>query len=466
MNKKSLTSAIEYFDSWLPLRYQRQEIPGFAIAIAYKGKIVFNKCYGYANIEKKEKLTTDHLFRIASHSKTFTATSIMQLQEQKKLRIDDYIIQYLTWLKNHKDKRWQKVTIRQLLSHSAGISREGTNADYWQLRGKFPNKDEVKNNILESDLILDNNIKLKYSNFGYSLLGLLIEEVSKESYNDYVINHIIKPLNLKNIGPEYNAKIKNKFVRGYSRKNLDNKRLPIANIDTNAMSAATGFYSNAEDLCKYFLAQKIGSKKLLDDESKKEMQRTQWHAISQNSQGHEDYGLGLEIEIDGDRRTIGHGGGFPGQTTKSTYDPKNDIAVIVLTNSMDSPTYWMRDGIFNVLDYFSKNTTKVKPKHNLSRLAGRYIDLWDILDIVVTGDKVVVAYPDSWGVLNNPAELIYVDETTLKIGEYNSFGSEGELVKFNIKNNRVESISYAGSTMWPEKVWYEKINNLKEINNL
>src|ERR1035441_5645049 len=121
MNTKALDKSLNFIGSWLEFRYKREEIPGYVVAIAHKGKIVFNEAYGYADLEKKTKLTPQHMIRIASHSKTFTATALMKLQETGKLRIDDYVVQYLPWLKEHRDKRWQKVTIRQLMSHGAGV---------------------------------------------------------------------------------------------------------------------------------------------------------------------------------------------------------------------------------------------------------------------------------------------------------------------------------------------------------
>lgn len=466
MNKKALSQAIDFIDSWLAFRYERDEIPGYIVAIAHKGEVVFNKAYGYANLEKNNRLTAEHIVRIASHSKTFTATSLMQLQEKGKLRIDDYAVKYLPWLKNHTDKRWQKVTIRQLMSHGAGVIRDGLESDYWQLGRPFPNEKELREEILEADLVMDNNTKLKYSNLGYSLLGLIIETVSGETYSKYVIDHIIKPLGLKNTGPEYIEAIKDKIVTGYTRRDVNKKRLPIAQIDTQAMSAATGFYSTTEDLCNYFTAQMVGSKKLLDDESKKEMQRVQWHANTPHQQNHEDYGLGIEIEYVNKHRTIGHGGGFPGHITKSMADPKDELVVVVLTNCIDGPASWMAKSIYNVIDYFQQNSPSSKPKHNISHLQGRYMNLWSMVNIVVTGDKVVATYPDTWETLSKPEELIYVNKTTFKVEETDSFSSEGELVKFYVKNGKVVSVDYNGSKMWPEEVWLKKIAGLKEFDNL
>jgi D-alanyl-D-alanine carboxypeptidase len=467
MKKQALERSVDYIKSWLKFRYEREEVPGFVVAVAHKGHIVMNEAYGYADLEKKTKLTPNHIFRIASHSKTFTATAIMQLQEQGKLRIDDYVVDYLPWLKDHKDKKWQKITIRQLMSHGAGVIRDGLNADYWQLVRPFPTQEELKKEILEADVVVDNNTKLKYSNFGYSLLGMLIEAVSGKPYNDYVSKNIVSALDLKNTGPEYTAEIYEKLVTGYTRLEADRNRLPIAQIDTKSMAAATGFYSTAEDLCKYFTAQFVGSKKLLDDESKKEMQRVQWHAKTPGQDNHEDYGLGLELEYLKDRKTISHGGGFPGHITKSIADPKDELVVVVLTNCLGGPASIIAKSIFSIFDYFQENTPKEKPKHDLSKFEGRYISLWSMTDIIATGDKVVATYPDTWQPLSNTESLEsleYVNDTTLKVTDTDSFYSEGELIRFNFNSSgEVESVIYSGTTMWTADKWFEKHKRLKIV---
>lgn len=466
MNKQALSHSVDYIKSWLEFRYQREEVPGFVVTIAHKGKILMNEAHGFADLESKTKLTPNHIFRIASHSKTFTATALMQLQEQGKLRIDDYVIDYLPWLKEHKDKKWRKITVRQLMSHGAGVIRDGLNADYWQLERPFPTQEELKKEILETDVIIDNNTKLKYSNFGYSLLGMIIESVSDKTYNEYVKEHIVDALSLKNTGPEYTPKIEEKLVTGYTRLESERTRLPIAQIDTKSMAAATGFYSTTEDLCAYFGAQFVGSGKLLDDESKKEMQRAQWHAKTPGQDNHEDYGLGLEIEYLKDRVTISHGGGFPGHITKSIADPKDELVVVVLTNCLGGPASEIAKSIFSVVDYFQNNVPKEKPKHDLSKFAGRYISLWSMADVIVTGDKVVTTYPDTWQPLNHPEnleKLEYVDETTLRVTDTDSFYSEGELVHFSFKNGKVETVIYNGTTMWPAEEWLKKQQKRKRV---
>jgi D-alanyl-D-alanine carboxypeptidase len=463
MNKQALDHSVAYIKSWLEYRYGQEEIPGYVVAVSYKGEMLLNEAYGYANVENGTKMTTDHLFRIASHSKTFTATALMQLQEQGKLRLDDHVTQYVPWLKEHTDQRWQKVTLRQLMCHGAGIIRDGLNDDHWQLDKPFPDTEKLKELVMETDLIIDNNVKHKYSNLGYSILGQVVEAAAKMPYSQYVTENIIEPLGLKNTVPEYTPEIVGKMATGYTRRDLNKIRLPIAQADTHAMISATGFCSTAADVCIYFNAHFVGSGKLLDDESKKEMQREHLHAYTPGDDDFEAYGLGLDIKQVGKRRVIGHGGGFPGFITKTMADPKDELVVTVLTNCIGGPALVMVRGIYALIDYFQENTPDTPPKHDLLRLEGRYMNLWSMADIIVTGDKVISVYPNTWSPLNTIEKLEYVDDVTFKSVETGSFGYEGELVKFNLKDGKVETVLYNGSTSWPEAAWLDKLKDKKII---
>jgi len=467
MKTDGLSASISFIDSWLALLWERGEIPGFVVAIADKGKIVFKKAYGYANLEKKEKLTTSHIFRIASHSKIFTATAIMQLAERGHLRIDDHVVDYLPWLKQHQDKRFLKVTIRQLLSHTAGVIRDGLVNDYWALLDPFPNEKQLRTAILKSSLVFDTNIQMKYSNFGYSLLGLVIEAGSGKTYNQYVIEHIVQPLGLKDTGPDYSGDysrdLDDKLVTGHSRADLNKTRLSITGkVETNSMSSATGFYSTVADLCKYFAAQKVGTKLLLNDESKKEMQRAQCRVT--NSKQSEEYGLGFIIEYLSSRCLFGHRGGFPGQRTSSLSDSKSDLFVVVLTNCIDASPGAINKSIFSVIDHFLKNGSASQSKKKLHRFQGRFMELWSILEFVVLGDKIVAIDPTSWQPFDDAEELEYVDEKTLKVVKTNAFASEGELIHFTFsKSGEIKTVLVCGTTMWPQDQYMKMLAKKKKI---
>lgn len=456
MKDKKLNEALAYVDSWLPYKFERSEIPGMSVSIAHKGKVIFSKAYGYSNVEAKKKMTSEHIFRVASHSKTFTVVAIMQLQEKAKLRLDDPIVGYIPWLKNHKDKRWEKVTIRQLLSHSAGVIRDGMDADYWELGRDFPSEVEFRKEILQTKLVFDNNTKQKYPNYGYSLLGQVVARASGKTYNEYVTKNIITSLGLRYTTPELDMSGLDNYVTGYSRKN-PTKRLQIAHINTHSMSAATGFCSTAEDLCKYFSAHIIGSNKLLNDESKKEMQRTQG-LCKESDDTYSEYGLGLWINYQGGKRLYGHGGGFPGFITKTFCDPENKLVVSVMVNSLSAPSMEAAKGILSVIYKFIDEPSK-KPKHDISKFEGRFVALWCSCDIVAVGNKIFATNPNSWQPFSGAEELEYVNKNTLKIKQAEMASSPGEAVIYKGSG----AIRYAGITMLSEDKYYKTLKTKKKI---
>ena len=116
--------AIDYIRSWLEFQLRASQQPGCIVAIAHRGRVVAEYAFGYANLVTGEKLTPRHRFRIASHSKSFTAAGIMKLREARKLRLDDPVGQYVKGL----HPRVAETTIGQILSHSAGLVRDGTAA--------------------------------------------------------------------------------------------------------------------------------------------------------------------------------------------------------------------------------------------------------------------------------------------------------------------------------------------------
>jgi len=460
MNPQVLSGAISFIESWMRFQSERSGMPGFVIAINVDGKTVLQEGYGYANLETKEKMTPQHLFRVASHSKTFAATALMQLQEQGKLRIDDPVVQYLPWLAEHDDQRMKKVTIRQLMSHSAGMIRDGLDGDYWQRLRPFPNLEQLKKETMEAHLVLDSNVQMKYSNFGYSLLGLIIEAASGQTFKEYVEKNVLQPLDLKDTGVEFDNKIVDRLVTGYTRRDLNKQRKPLDKaISTEGMVAATGFYSTAENLCRYFNAHIVGSGKLLSDESKREMQRS--HFRITNTKLHREYTLGFGVEVTSHRRLFGHGGGWPGQITRTLCDPEQRIVVCVLTNSIDGDALAMCKGIFSVFDQFEYSSEQASKRSlgDFARYEGRYMNLWDISDIIQCGDKLISFSPLSWAPFAEDIfELEYVDDTTFKVAKCEGYSEVGELVHFNFdKQGKVESIRFGPGTIWPEKKYMDRL---------
>ncbi len=134
----------------------------------------------------------------------------------------------------------------------------------------------------------------------------MIEAVSGLHYNQYVQEHILHPLGLASTGPELVVDVFERCVTGYTGNVLGVPRRGVPTIDTRALSPATGFYSTAEDLCRFAAAHWPGDESLLSDAAKREMQHAAWTV----EQSEERYGLGFIAERIGERETVGHSGGF------------------------------------------------------------------------------------------------------------------------------------------------------------
>lgn len=416
---------LDFIDSWLTLRSKWDDAPGFAVAIMKDGKLIFNQAYGIANIETNEALTTEHVFRIASQSKPVTATAIMQLQESDKLRIDDTVATHLPWLGEHRDIRWREVTIRQLLSHGAGVIRDGLDSDYWDLRRDFPNDKQLRQAILEADLVLEPNTNMKYSNYGYSLLGQVIETVTGMSYADYVTRYVTSPLGLS-VVVDYQAGLP--MATGYSRLSLTKDRYAFPQVVTSAMASATGFCATVADVAALHDGLRLGSGKLLGDVSKKEMRRVHWNIKDEQGAS---YGLGLDIVKRRKRTLVGHSGGFPGFVSRTWCDSEDGLVVAVITNAHGTrPGLWA-NAIIDLIDEFGDEM----PKDELLKYEVRLNGMHGTGQVIAHPRGLRFLYVNSWWPLDQMETLEVVDEMTLKIVNASNFSSPGELLRYTFNDD-------------------------------
>src|SRR3954452_8396232 len=279
--------AIEYFRSWIEFQMRSSQQPGCIVAVAHRGKVVAEYAFGHANLATGEKLTPRHRFRIASHSKSFTAAGIMKLREQRKLRLDDPIGQHVAGL----HPRVGETTIAQVLSHSAGLTRDG--ADSGQFIDSRPYLDA---NELLAELkrptAIEPGTRFKYSNHGFGLIGLVIEAVTREPYTAWIKREIIEPAGLRETEPDAPLPKGASFARGHTRKVPLGERCVIPGDNpTHAMASATGFAATAGDTARFFAQLAPNARKsVLSVASRREMTRHHWR-IPQSFEAY--YGLGI-----------------------------------------------------------------------------------------------------------------------------------------------------------------------------
>ncbi|MEU4606868.1 serine hydrolase domain-containing protein [Kribbella sp. NPDC023972] len=435
---ESLQEVLTYYRSWLAFRQRFSRVPGVQAAVFADGSVAFSAAYGLADVESAVPLTERHLFRIASHSKTFTATAVLQLVEQGRLRLDDKAEMHVTELV---DAPAGKLTLRDLLSHAGGLTRDSDDADFWQLAQPFPDREQLLAMLRSPDAaVIADNERFKYTNIGYGLLGLVIEGATGRSYNDHVRTEIVEKLGLSDLGPELDPARSAEYASGYSSLAYADERVPIDHVDTQALASATGFYGNARDLVTYFSAHLPGDDRLLTDASKRQMQHPLWNV---GTDEWPKYGLGLQIAKVGDRELFGHGGGYPGHITRSLVDGKAGIAVSVLTNAIDGPAQQMAEGAFKLLD-LAQSKERPEQSADLSRFTGRYAGLWGVTDIVQLGGRLYSMDP-SQGDPADKAPTLEVDGDTLRVTEDYGGGSYGQRYQFTFDaDGRPESIRSAG----------------------
>ena len=200
------------YDDLMTTFMREHKPPGAALAVTYHGRLVYARGFGYANLEKHEPVRPASLFRIASVSKPFTATAVMHLVEQGKLRLDDRVFPILK-LQPHLergarlDPRWHDITVRHCLQHTAGWNRdksfdpmaaETAEQVAKALRVPLPiHPRQIIRYTMGKPLDFDPGTAYAYSNFGYCVLGRVIEAVSGKPYHELVRQKILAPLGIR-----------------------------------------------------------------------------------------------------------------------------------------------------------------------------------------------------------------------------------------------------------------------------
>lgn len=435
-----LAPALAYIADWLGYQMRATEQPGCAMAVAWKGEVVMEAAFGHADLIAGEALTPRHRHRVASHSKSFTATAIMKLREQGRLKLDDRVGAHVAGL----SPEIAAATLAQLLSHTAGVERDGPSCEYWQDRKPFLNDAELRAE-LAAPTVIEPALRLKYSNHGFGLLGLVIEAVTGEPYGVWMHREVIGAAGLTETTPDVPLPPGAPLARGHSGKALLGRRLVFpGDQPTHALAPATGFVSTAADLVRFFgqLAP-TAEQSLLSAESRREMSRQQWKdPWSPFDVG---YGLGtMSGRFDG-WDWFGHGGGFQGYLTRTATFPAEHLTVSCLTNAADGvSTPWL-DGIMAILKRFHDAGP---PAADLADWTGRWWSVWGPGDLVPVGDKVLLATPG----LANP--LLKVPEVTVngpdegRISQASGFASFGEPVRLiRGEDGGVTGVQLAGTLM-------------------
>lgn len=295
------------------------------VLVAEKGKIIFEKSYGYRNGPKKEKNTNNSLYRIFSTTKMFTATVILKLEEEGKLSINDKLSKYYPNF-----PKGDSITIANLLSHTSGIPNDTASEN-------TVDEETFMKFIASKPLDFSPGKKWDYSNSGYYILGYIIRKVTGSGYEKVIENYILKPLQMNHTGFHFNMVTDENKAFGYEFLSPNNSNEALR-FKTDHPFAAGAMYSTVEDLFKFNESFKTNT--ILKKETIEKM-------FTPYLNDH--YGLGTDRLLKDDKSRIGHDGGGPGYRSRYYRILEDDVCIIAISNSDLSHTDTIIPKIENIL---------------------------------------------------------------------------------------------------------------------
>lgn len=318
-------------DTFFQNRHDKTQFYG-TVLFAQRGRVIFEKAYGLANIKTKDTLTLDHTFQLASASKPFTAVAIMQLVEDGKISLDDEMHKFFPVFP------YDGITVEQLLSHRSGMSQYTHFCDapdsIWPDKNlTITNNDviDIMNNIIPMVNYAPDHTHY-YCNTNYMLLASIVEKVSGVSFSEYLKNNIFGPAGMTH-------------TVLYTRDNDDELILPTIgyngafnptiDIYLNGVVGDKGVYSNVHDLLKFDQALYDG---ILLNDTTVALMMADHNEMQSNGQN---YGFGFRIypeeSTDGLGRIVFHTGWWKGYRTYFIRVPEQEKTIVVLTHIKRGP---------------------------------------------------------------------------------------------------------------------------------
>lgn len=319
-------------DAYLQSQLSSQRIPGASLAVMHDGQIVYAKSYGYADTASLAPMRPELRFELASISKQFLATAVLMLVDQGRLGLDDKIA---TYLGNDGPPGWTDVTIRQVLSHTAGFESLPDDAFFNGIDKPGATAESSMLASFRSDpLLFPPGTRWSYSNVGYDLLGILVSRVTGSYFGDFIQQRIFTPLGMTSARFMSSTNTPDGTAGGYD---VVNGAWQLARLDPNVTNylstGASSIQMSALDLAKWDAALDAGT--LLTPASQELMWTPAPAAVI--PPGTYDwgaaYGFGWFLQtLPNGERVVSHSGGLPGYTHEFIRYRDTRWSVVVLTN--------------------------------------------------------------------------------------------------------------------------------------
>ena len=364
--------------------------------VAKNGVILLNKGYGYRNATDKVANNEQTIFQLGSVTKQFTSAVILKLQEEKKLSVSDKLSKYFPGY-----PKGDSITIEQLLTHTSGIYNYTNDGKFMANEvTKSANREMMMALFKDKPLDFSPGTNWSYSNSGYSLLGYIIEAVTKKPYEQAVRKYIFTPLKMTHSGFDFTHLKSNEKAIGYFKLN-DKEKVEAPIVDSSVSFSAGAIYSTIGDL--YLWHKALQKNSILS----REQQEKAYIPVKNR------YGYGWSIDSIEGKRRVSHGGGIHGFITTIARVPEDDICIVLLSNASNTTVGEISKSIFAILygkEYeLPKERTEIKlPEEKLKEYVGEYELNKDLHVVISLKEGALVAIPTG-----QKTEILYAEKEDL-----------------------------------------------------
>lgn len=286
-----------------------------AVLVAKRGATLFDRAYGPANREWDIANTPATHFRIGSITKQFTAVAILLLEERGKLKLTDPVSAHMS----DAPAAWSKITFHHLLTHTSGIPNVTNDPEFIVWKNSPTTVIQMVGRFRDLPLDFPAGTRHAYSNSNYLVLGLVVEKLAGgQRFGDFLREHVLDPLGLKDSGFDSNQRILPRRATGYERSGEE--FFNASHSDMSVPHAAGAMYSTTHDLWRW--AEAIFGDKLLTPASRAKLLTPE----------KENYALGVRVSVSYGRKMIDHGGSIAGFSSFLAHYPDDGVTVVVLSN--------------------------------------------------------------------------------------------------------------------------------------
>jgi CubicO group peptidase (beta-lactamase class C family) len=445
--KGDFEGAVAVLDTVIRNNLKKHRIPGAAVALVHEGRVIFSRCYGYGDIGKKVAITEDTCFMVGSLTKSFTALAVLKLIEQGKVDPHADIKNYVPDFSVRSLYDTQVlITVNHLLTHTSGLM-----VDYYvHLTGqKRSSNADLLSQLQKEYLCFKPGSACKYSNIGYRLLGMMIEQVTGEPFESYLEKEVFKPLGLNRSSFEYTADMALRMSKGHDG---DTETSRVDNED----KAASGLFSTLKDLTAFLrflssrnpqLPGRINNSRIIDLIIKNGDPAIDTFYDSKNI-----YSSGWYLnsyQFNGIHSVLSSSGNINGFSTAMTYLPEERLGIVILTNSSLG---WKANmdviarGLRGLIDATRGSTTRrtdggtqknIESPAEYESLCGRYVGFGPIVDIFQKKNKLYAKFkgpaalliPEGDGAFKPVLRILFWDMDVARFTDYES-------IRFRFSNNR------------------------------